>query len=150
MVLVVNLDGFWLVDVGNGKSARSPVRLDGSNEIRAEDFCYRVSPGENASVLLEKPDGGEWRRRFIFDLNPLTRSDFAEACNWTQTSPDSIFTQNRICTIARANGRALLLNDELTLSDDSGTSKLRISRVGYTACLKEHFGLEIEGSLIPS
>jgi N-hydroxyarylamine O-acetyltransferase len=142
MVLVVALDEPWLVDVGNGKSAREPLRLDGTTESRAEDFHYRVRAAEDSPSLLEKPDGADWRQRFVFDVKPLSRSDFIPACEWTQTSPDSIFTQNRICTIARRNGRVLLLNDVLTVSDESGMSEQRIGPEEYSACLKKYFGLD--------
>src|SRR5215831_2539688 len=43
MVLMVQIAGdVWLTDVGNGKSTREPVRLDGKNQSSAEGVDYEV------------------------------------------------------------------------------------------------------------
>jgi N-hydroxyarylamine O-acetyltransferase len=141
MVLIVHLAESWLVDVGNGKSAREPMRLDGGNESRAEDVMYRV--GEDPVSLLEKPDGLDWRQRFVFDIAPLERLDFQPACHWTQTSEESIFTRNRICTLARPDGRVMLLNDLLTVTGRSGTTNRTVAPDEYRECLRTYFNLDI-------
>ncbi len=141
MVLVVDLDKRYLVDVGNGKSCREPLHLDGSNETIAEDFRYRLGTTELGPAVFEKPSGEEWRVRFVFSTDRLKRADFVEPCHWTQTSPESIFTKNKICTLAREDGRITLMNSILNVTDKNGSREMEIPPDAYRQCLNSHFGI---------
>jgi N-hydroxyarylamine O-acetyltransferase len=148
MILGVDLeDGRWLVDVGNGKSTREPMRFDETRETRAEDVSYRMQPDAIRPSLLEKLDGGEWRTRFIFDPVPRDPSEFLPACHWTQTSAESHFTQNRICTVARPDGRILLMNLSLAISGPNGLTQRELHSDEYCSYLKSHFDINIEPAL---
>jgi N-hydroxyarylamine O-acetyltransferase len=139
MTLRVDLDDAWLVDVGNGKAFRSPLRLDGSNETWAEDIGYRV----RGETVQEKLPGADWQTRYVFSLTPRTRAEFEEACDWTQTSPKSIFTQNRMCTLARETGRVTLMNDLLTVADERGSQESRVAPESLGGCLEREFGIKL-------
>ena len=140
MILRVDLQEPWLVDVGNGKSSREPLRMDGSNETSAEGVRYRVS----SSTVLEKLPGEHWRTRFTFSPIPRNRAEFEEVCHWTQTSPESVFTKNRVCTVARPDGRVTLLNSTLTVADGAAVSDSEISPEALTDCLRTHFGILLQ------
>jgi N-hydroxyarylamine O-acetyltransferase len=129
--------------VGNGKSFRDPLRIASDHELAAEESRYKFSNTEIGPAVLEKSADSEWRTRFIFSKDPLKRSDFLDACHWTQTSPDSIFTKNKICTLARENGRVTLKNTILSLSDERGTTEMDVSPEAYRHYLKTHFGIII-------
>ena len=66
MVLQVDLDAAYLVDVGNGQSCREPLCVDGSNEIASEGYAYRVGPHDAEMALYWREDGAEWTPRFLF------------------------------------------------------------------------------------
>jgi N-hydroxyarylamine O-acetyltransferase len=144
MILIVNLGERYIVDVGNGKSCREPLPLARSKESAAEDFLYRTADTDLGPAVLEKPKDGDWRTRFIFGMTALERQDFLEPCRWTQTSPDSIFTRNRICTLARHNGRITLLNSTLTVSDENGSRDTDVPAGSYADCLNEYFGIKVQ------
>src|SRR5690606_7825584 len=113
--------------------------FDDSVELTAEDFRYRFSAKDSA--VLEKPPDGDWRPRFVFDPTPLEVQDFYDICEWTQTSADSIFTRNAICTLALRTGRATLTNRTLTISGPEGAVETEVAPEEYANCLRTRFGL---------
>jgi len=142
MVLRVDVDGTaWLVDVGNGKSAREPLRFDGSNTTTAEGISFRVGESELGLALLETGQNGNWQPRFIIDPQPRQRAEFDAVCDWTQTSPESIFTQRRACTLARPEGRLLLMNNLLTITERDKIEERVIREDEYEKTLQELFGI---------
>jgi N-hydroxyarylamine O-acetyltransferase len=145
MVLLVHINReTWLTDVGNGKSTREPLRLDATTQSSAEGVHYRVHQTEAGPALFETGENGQWKARFLIDPEPKTRESFIEACEWTQTSRDSKFTQQRLCTLARANGRVLLTDNKLTVSEDEKVNEYEIPAKEYVACLRSYFGLIID------
>jgi N-hydroxyarylamine O-acetyltransferase len=143
MILGVSIAGHtWITDVGNGKSAREPLLIDGSNETTAEGISYRAAQTEIGLAVLETTPAGEWQIRFIFDPMPRRRDEFHEVCEWTQTSPESRFTQHRICTLATANGRVLLLDDKLTITEGDRVEERILQGREWEQCLKPLFGIE--------
>jgi N-hydroxyarylamine O-acetyltransferase len=141
MVLRVHVDdAAWLTDVGNGKSAREPLNFDGSNTTTAERISYRVGESEFGLALLQT-DGRNWQPRFIIDPQPRQRGEFNAVCDWTQTSAESVFTQRRACTLARPEGRVLLMNNQLTITDRDTTEERIIAEDQYKKTLQELFGI---------
>jgi N-hydroxyarylamine O-acetyltransferase len=140
MVLKVCVGGHsWLVDVGNGKSVREPMNLDESNTSTAEGIRYRIARTEAGLALMETDENAMYRPRFVIDPTPRRREEFISVCEWTQSSPDSIFTQRRICTLARPNGRLLLLNNQLTITEGTLIEERLIADDRYVDCLREMF-----------
>jgi N-hydroxyarylamine O-acetyltransferase len=144
MVLLVELEEPYLVDVGNGQSCREPLRIDGSDQSSAEGVSYRVGPHGSDLALWFSEAGSEWKPRFLFDLEPRDRSAFAEMCRYHQTSPDSPFTRNRLVTLARADGRLTLAGTRL-ISATAGTRHERElgSEEAYQKCLSDRFGIDL-------
>jgi N-hydroxyarylamine O-acetyltransferase len=63
-------------------------------------------------------------------------------CNYNQTSPDSHFTQKRICSIAWPNGRVTL--SDMRLIETSGNEKserLISDEAEYAVILLKEFGI---------
>jgi len=144
MILGVSIAGqTWITDVGNGKSAREPLLIDGSNETLAEGISYRAARTELGPAVLEGTPEGEWQIRFLFDPTPRRRDEFHAVCEWTQTSPESRFTQHRICTIATPNGRVLLLDDKLTITEGDRVEERILPGREWESCLKPYFGIDV-------
>ena len=116
--VVVHDDGAdWLADVGFGDSFRQPLRMQADVEQDGADGRrYRLRfDAADASWLMQQEgqrQGGEssWEAQYRFTLEPHLMADFADRCHFQQTSPDSHFTQKRICSLALPGGR-------ITLSD---------------------------------
>ena len=66
-------------------------------------------------------------------------------CRYHQTSPDFVFTQRRLETIATAEGR-VTLTDMLLSIDKEGEIQKRVvrSETEYSETLKQYFGIEID------
>ena len=63
---------------------------------------------------------------YSFTKHPRVLSDFEEVSTYNQTSPESHFTQQTICSIATKNGRVSLSDDFLTITDGSLKKKTQV------------------------
>jgi N-hydroxyarylamine O-acetyltransferase len=145
MVLLVELDEPYLVDVGNGQSCREPLRIEGCDQSSAEGITYRVGPHGRELALWYREEGSEWRPRYLFDTRPRSRSAFAEMCRYHQTSPNSLFTRGRLITLAQAEGRLTLVGMRLITSVAGTAHECELgSEEEYRRCLRDRFGIELD------
>ena len=147
MVLLVQLDRDYLVDVGNGQSCREPLRIDGTDTASSEGFVYRVDSYRRDLALFYRQADKDWMPRFVFSLKPRQRSEFADMCNYHQTSPDSIFTRQRLVTMATPDGRISLVDMQLVITNRAEKHESVIySKDHYKSILKRKFGIVIKSS----
>ena len=145
MVILVNLEHDYLVDVGNGQSCREPLRIDGTSNAFSEGHAYRVGLyGKGYALYFQQPDIG-WTPRFLFTLIPRDRTEFSGMCHYHQTSSESVFTQRRIVTIATKEGRITLTDMQLTITKGAKIEEsVLTSEDDYYENLKQYFGIEID------
>ena len=145
MVLLVDLEKTYLVDVGFGDSFRKPIALpDG----KSEDISgiYRLQPYGSApdTYILQKTEKNSWQNVYRFTVHPRMISDFEEMCTFNQTSPESHFTQEVICTMATKSGRVSLSGNSLTITDGSAKVKTKVvSDKDFRHKLRDHFGIQL-------
>ena len=145
MVILVALEHDYLVDVGNGQSCREPLRLDGTTRSTSEGYTYRVGTHGKDYALYFQQANAEWMPRFLFSLTPRERSEFSAMCHYHQTSPDSIFTQHRLVTIATVEGRVTLTDMRLRITEGLETQESVLSSEGqYSETLERYFGIQID------
>lgn len=127
MVLGVTLEEEWLVDVGFGDSFRRPLRLDGGEQ--GDGFSrYRLESDEAGQrVLMKNGAVGEWRAQYRFGRTPRVLGDYAEMCVWQQTSPESFFRKNRLCSLATVDGRLTLSGNRLITTQNGVKTERDIS-----------------------
>jgi N-hydroxyarylamine O-acetyltransferase len=144
MTLLVELNERWLVDVGFGDSFLLPLRLDEPGEQIQESGRYRIDAGGDGLLLLQGRDGG-WNPQYTFTLLPYGLGDFAETCRHHQTSPQSSFTQRKVCTRATPVGR-ITLSDRKLIVTKNGNREERLleSECQVYAALRDHFGVELQ------
>ena len=147
MALMVELEQRWLVDVGFGDSFLEPLLLDERGEQVQGGRAYRVSPDGAHLILMRRDDDDEWEAQYRFTLEPHAYADYAAMCRHHQTSPQSHFTQRRVCSLATPGGRVTLSEMRLITTSEKGERQERIltSQEEYTAILREHFGIVMEG-----
>ncbi len=144
MVLSVQLDRRYLVDVGNGQSCREPLCIDGDDGAASEGLEYRIHIGADGPVLYYRGRDTEWRPRFHFTTEPRRLEDFTEACRIQQTSPRSRFTRHRLASLATPDGRITLLDGELTTVNGDHHELVQMrSADAYGRALADHFGIEL-------
>jgi N-hydroxyarylamine O-acetyltransferase len=143
MTLLVSLDDNWLVDVGFGESFREPLRIDDPDEQQQPGGSYRIVSEEGYLTLMERKYDDEWKAQYRFDLQPYWYADFAERCHHHQTSPESHFTQRRICSKATSDGRVTLSELRfITTSFNGGRHEIVLpNEAEFELILREHFGI---------
>jgi N-hydroxyarylamine O-acetyltransferase len=144
---VHKVDGIdWLADVGFGDSFRLPLRLKPDTEQDGGDgFTYwlRVDASD-ASWLVQRRGEGDWETQYRFTLRPHIMDDFAERCLFQQTSPDSHFTQRRICSLALPDGRITLSDLRLITSVNGVRDERELgSEDEYRTVLAQRFDIAI-------
>ncbi len=111
-LLIHQLDGNdWLADVGFGDSFQLPKRLvAGEEQADTDGHKYRLLPEavESEYWILQQFSAGQWISQYRFTLEPHELSDFTERCDYQQNSPESHFTQRRVCSLATPTGRITL------------------------------------------
>lgn len=142
LVLRVDLEKAWLVDVGNGQSVREPLALDGSNESYAEGLFFRVQTIDGKHYLMQWAAGDRPQPRFVFDLIPRRIEEFSAANEFHQTSAESHFTKKPFSTVALLTGRATLAGDKFTLRQHDRVEEFDIQPAERTEYLRKWFGIE--------
>jgi N-hydroxyarylamine O-acetyltransferase len=144
MALRVDLEEPWLADVGFGDSFLEPLRL--IPEIEQEQYGqrFRIAAVGDVMIVQRQPVDEAWKSQFRFTQTPRQLSDFEARCQFQQTSPDSHFTRQRICTLPTRDGRITLSDLKLIRT----TGKTREERMlaneqEWRATLEEHFGVRL-------
>jgi N-hydroxyarylamine O-acetyltransferase len=144
MLLKVTLDESWLADVGFGDSFVNPLPLQSESPESIEGASrFRVSELNGAWDLLRRDEDGMPVALYCFTEVAHDLSDFAAMCHFHQTSPESHFTQNHVCSKALPDGRVTLSGMRLvvTRNGDRRESVLE-SEAELRNCLLQHFGIE--------
>ena len=108
LTLRVELDEPWLADVGFGDSFLEPLRFELQSEQVDPAGSFRLLQDADRFQMEKADSAGAWKPQFSFNLQPRHLNDFAEMCHFHQTSPDSSFNRNRICSRATPEGRITL------------------------------------------
>jgi N-hydroxyarylamine O-acetyltransferase len=142
MTLMVTLDKPWLADVGFGDSFVEPLRLEAGVEQVQGDRRYRIDADGARLAVIQRIAGGDWRTQYRFDMTPYEYADYVEMCRYHQTSPDSPFTQRRICSLATPDGRITLSGMRLitTAASERHERELADDR-DYADVLRDRFGV---------
>jgi N-hydroxyarylamine O-acetyltransferase len=142
LTLRVDLEDPWLADVGFGESFLEPLLLEAGKDQRDPTGTYRLfAQGERLRMEKSLPDGS-WKPQYSFSLQPRRLEEFAGMCRYHQTSPESSFTQKRICTRATRDGRITLSEMKLIVTS-KGEREERIlnSEEEWNSILRGRFGI---------
>jgi N-hydroxyarylamine O-acetyltransferase len=122
MALRVVLDEDWLADVGFGDSFIEPIRLEESAVTEDATGLYRVNAdGPNRLMSRrdhDEPAEGIWNPQYRFSLEARELMDYQEMCVYQETSPESHFTQRRLCSLATETGRITLTDLKLIVTSN--------------------------------
>jgi N-hydroxyarylamine O-acetyltransferase len=144
LTLRVDVEEPWLADVGFGECFLEPLRLESGVEQEQGGRIYRLTSRSVANGVfdLEVMADGKWKREYAFTLQPRELSDFAGMCRYHQTSPESHFTRQRICTMATRQGR-ITLSDRKLIETTAGSRQetLLSGEEEWRGKLRELFGV---------
>jgi N-hydroxyarylamine O-acetyltransferase len=159
LTLRVDLDTPWLADVGFGESFIEPLPLLPNAEQFQRNVFYCLDnredrwrvlrfspePGNRRGVPVLSDSASEWRMLYDFTLQPRRLSDFDGMCRHHQTSPESHFTRNRVCSILTPTGRVTLTGTRLVITEDGQRRESTLATAQeYDAALQQYFGIRFD------
>lgn len=139
--LIVELDQPYLVDVGFGDSARTPLPLTGETREDVSGIYRVVKVRENIFDIERQENEQEWNTLYRLHDRPKELDEFREVCHFNQTSPESHFTQKLIVTLATLDGRITLSGNELTINRHGEKEKATITDNEKSVILEKYFGI---------
>ena len=148
LTLRVDLDEPVLADVGFGESFLEPLRLETGRGQLDPAGTFRLVEDEGRWHLQKGEPEGNWRPQYSFSLESRRLEEFAAMCQYHQTSPESSFTQKRICSRATRDGRITLSEMKLIVTIKGQRKETMLaSEEEWLRTLEEQFGIRLlEGS----
>jgi len=144
LALRVDLEERWLVDVGFGDSFLEPIRLISEVEQEQGLERFRIHSKTGGAFVMERFDAQKgWRAQYSFTLEPRVLADFAGMCHYHQTSPESHFTQKRICSLATADGRITLSDQTLIVTRNGKREERVLTESERNTVLRDRFGVSL-------
>lgn len=134
----------WLADVGFGDSFLAPLRLDTTDVQPQDQSAYRIDADGDQHRLWQRDHGGAWEPQYCFDLTPHDLAEYEPMCLYHQTSPQSSFTQRRVCTLATRDGRVTLAEGRLVTTRGDRREERPVAEAERAAVLREMFGLRLD------
>ncbi len=150
-LLIHHLSGSdWLADVGFGDSFQQPLRFEAEIEQDGADGkTYRLQKKYDEQTqddywIMQQFNDATWQPQYRFTLQPHPLTDFTARCIYQQTSPESHFTQKRICSLATHDGRITLSDLRLITTVHCERNERELSgEEEYIATLAEQFGIVV-------
>ena len=145
LAIVVNLEEKkYLVDVGFGDAFIEPLEMQFDEPKFQFGSYYRLSETAEGNILLEKSlDNENYQKMYRFSLTERDLEDFAEACEFHQTSPLAPFTKKPLCSRATSAGRITLTSTSLTITNGQQKKETAVtSSAHFDELLEEHFGMK--------
>ena len=140
---MITLNERWLADVGFGDSFLEPLLLDEEADRLQSPAAFRIDRAGDYRIVMRR-EAGVWKANYRFTLQPYSYADFAEMCGYHQTSPESHFTQKRICSRATETGRITLSDMRLIeTTGDQREERTLSDEKEYETVLRERFGIVI-------
>ena len=145
-LLIVTLDGEnWVVDVGFGAFGLiEPIPLTAGIEHRQFVDRFRLEADPMLGFVFQTYQDGDWLNQYAFVTDLHHPIDFVFANYYHSHSPQSIFTQKRICQLPTPEGRKRLEDRTLSQTINGVTHKVAFeSEQAFMQILKTHFDLDL-------
>jgi N-hydroxyarylamine O-acetyltransferase len=141
-ILVIIGEMYHLADVGFGAFTARPLQLIPDLEQEDHTGTFVIRPYRDDYFEVAKKDDDGWRSEYIF--KPLGRdlSEFAARCEYQQTSPESHFMKNKICSLMTESGRKTLTDTKFVVTEHGEKTETAIdSDEEFDRLLLSEFGI---------
>jgi N-hydroxyarylamine O-acetyltransferase len=130
--------GPWLADVGFGSHASYPLLLDSRSDQDDPGGTFRLADAPDGDIDVLRNDEPQYR----IERRARAMHDFAPACWWQQTWPQSHFREKTVCSRLTAGGRVTISARTLIETSDGARSVTRLrSDAELLAAYRDHFGI---------
>jgi len=134
----------YLVDVGFGEFAIQPLKMELDNMQHDERCTFRIRTYDEVYFVVESLLDKEWRSVYIFSSKKRDLSEFQERCYYHQTSPQSHFVQNKLCSLATVKGRITLTSNKMKITEDNTITELNLeSEEEFLSYLEKYFQIRL-------
>ena len=106
----------FLVDVGFGSFSLEPLEIT-CNKIQKDRFGDFLINSKDEEFIVQKIEKNETIPQYKFTLKPRELSEFSKRCQFHQSDSNSHFTQQKMISLARLNGRITLTSNKLVVSE---------------------------------
>ncbi len=138
----------WLADVGFGDSFVEPLRLEAGHEQPQGRRAYGLAERDGAWDYWQREPQAAAERQYAFTLLPRQfPADFEPMCRYQQTSPESHFTQHRVCTLATPTGRITLSDRRWIVTQNGLRRETAIDDATFGRILNTDFGIRLDPKL---
>jgi len=134
----------YLVDVGFGEFAFHPLEIESSTMLNDERGIFKIEKHDNKYYRVSKLIAKNWMTEYIFSLQERGLREFEEMCLYHQTSPESHFTQNKLCSIATETGRITVTDDRAKITQGNTITEFNINNEKeFLSALERYFNLRL-------
>lgn len=133
----------YLVDVGNGKYFGYPLPVHRPEFLIGEDAEYLVDNFEDRKALYYLNPEGQLTPRYVFDLTPRTPAYFKRACEFIQTSKESVFLKGILATRLLPNGRITLTGTKMIRSCGNNKTMETLTPEEFGMALENEFNINL-------
>lgn len=142
-ILVIIGELEFLADVGFGDFTAEPLRLVADLEQTDKNGVFVIRRFDDGCLEVAKKDGEEWQSEYLFAPFGRDLTEFAEMCDFHQTSPESHFTQGKVCSLMTENGRKTLTDKKFIETRNGAKQETEIgSEDEFNAYLAREFRIE--------
>ena len=142
VVIVARVDGVsWLVDVGFGRTPRSPLPTASTQTRDDPHGRFRLAPAADGGTDVFADDVAQYR---FYGTIDCAADDFGPTLWWYRTAPDSPFLQNVFCSMPTLDGRLTIKDDKVTrIVGGERTSERIADHEALLARYGEWFGFDL-------
>ncbi len=145
-LLIVKLEEEqWLVDVGFGAHGLiEPIPLIVGVEFTQFGEKFKLEHDPELGYIFKSKVDHSWISQYAFTLERYLPVDFIFPNYYHSHSPESIFTQKKICQLPTPEGRKKLAGMKLSLPfNGQSTEIVAKNQHEFIGMLKTHFNIEI-------
>ena len=112
LVLTVTLRERWVADVGFGESSLVPLAAP-SEPVEGDGYFVVEDDGV---WTMRRAVGGAHEPQYVFSMIPRSLGEFEDRCVFQQSSPESHFTKNTVCSLPTPSGRITVAGRRLIVT----------------------------------
>jgi len=134
----------YLVDVGFGEFAFRPLRIELNKTQEDERGNFSIEKYDDEYYNVNKLVDENWITEYMFSLRERDLSEFRDMCLYHQTSPQSHFTQNKLCSLATEKGRITVTADKIKIKEGDTITELAVnSEQEFLSALEKYFNIRL-------
>ncbi|MDM7923765.1 MAG: arylamine N-acetyltransferase [Pyrinomonadaceae bacterium] len=133
----------YLADVGFGDFTAEPLRIVPDIEQRDREGIFVLRRGDAGTLMVENLIDGASVPEYSFSLLGRDLMEFNEMCDFQQYSPESHFTQGKVCSIMTDTGRKTLTDSRFIVTSHGERSVTEVNSADlFDRLLNDEFGIK--------